>query len=549
VRRFFLALILVTTAAASGAQAPGRARVFSHADTLRGSNGPARAWWHVEFYDLHVTVSPTDSTIRGWNGIAYRALKAGRELQVDLQVPMSLDSVTQGGKKLTFRRDSNAFFVALGAPAAAGSRGKIVAHYHGKPRIARNPPWDGGLIWRRDSLGTQFISTANEGLGASVWWPTKDYSGDEPDSVRVAITVPDSLENISNGRLRSVTRGPGGTTWEWFASSPMTIYGVSINAGRYAHFTDYFQGEKGVLTMDYYPLAIHEASARTQFKQAVTMMSCFEHWFGPYPWYEDGYKLVEAPYLGMEHQTAVTYGNRYGNGYLGRDLSGTGHGLKWDYIIVHESAHEWWANNVSMDDAADMWIHESFAYYAEGLYTECTENKQAGIEYLVGSRRNIRNDGPILGTRGVNSGGSGDVYPKGANMLMTMRAVLDNDEKWRSVLRGAQATFARQTIPGTKLQAYINAQTGIDYTKVFEQYLGTTKVPALEYKVDGGAMQVRWNNVVPGFAMPVEVAASSAPDVFRRIKPTTEWTSAPAVLGAGDSLVVRKDFYVEVKRQ
>jgi len=539
-----LCLLAATTVTAQ--TVAGTPRAFSRADTLRGSDGPARSWWDVEFYDLHVAVSPTDSTISGWNGIAYKAVRAGREMQIDLQVPMQLDSVVAGGRKLTMRRDSNAFFVLLPSPATVGSHGKVIAYFHGKPRAARRPPWDGGLIWQRDSLGNLFISTANQGLGASVWWPNKDYSADEPDSVRVAITVPDSMVNVSNGRLRSVTRGPKGTTWEWFASSPMTIYGVSINAGRYAHFTDYFAGEKGMLTMDYYPLAIHEASARVQFKQALTMMRCFEHWFGPFPWYEDGFKLVEAPYLGMEHQSAVTYGNRYGNGYLGRDLSGTGHGLKWDYIIIHESAHEWWANNISHDDPADMWMHESFAYYAEGLYTECTDSKKAGIEYLVGSRRNIANRSPILGTRGVNSEGSGDMYPKGANMLMTMRAVLDDDEKWRAVLRGAQSTFARKTISGAQLQAYISKEAGFDYSKVFEQYLGTTMIPTLEWKVDGDKLSYRWTNVVPGFAMPVDIHSAHSPTLERRLYPTTAWQTTGADGMA--SVSVLQEFYVLTKQ-
>lgn len=543
-RILLIALALVPAALASQTVA-GTPRTFSRADTLRGSNGPGRSWWDVEFYDLHVTVSPNDSSISGWNGITYRVTRAASSMQIDLQPPLQVDSIIQDRKRLAFRRDSNAFFVTLQSPQAVGSKKAIAVYYHGKPVAAKRPPWDGGFIWQYDSLGNRFIATANEGLGASVWWPNKDFGGDEPDSQRVAITMPDSMVNVSNGRLRSVIRGPKGTTWEWFVSSPINNYNVAVNAGTYAHFTDYFVGEKGMLTMDYYPLAIHADTARVQFRQALSTMKCFEHWFGPFPWYEDGFKLVETPHLGMEHQSAVAYGNKYKNGYLGRDLSRTGRGLKWDFIIVHESAHEWWGNNISMNDAADMWIHESFANYSEGIYTECLEGKQAGAEYIIGSRQGIRNDAPVVGVRGVNNEGSGDMYPKGGNMLHVIRTIIGDDEKWRGILRGAQSTFARKAISGADLQAYINTQAGIDLSKVFEQYLTTTMIPRLEYKVDAGTLQVRWANVVPGFDMPVDVALPDAPGAWRRLRPTTSWAPAPAGgLKSGDTLVVRPDFYV-----
>jgi len=555
VKSLACAFFVAAAALATAQQQPPAPRVFSRADTLRGSNGPARSWWDVEFYDLHVTVSPNDSSITGRNAITYRvrarhAAPSPRTphpgaLQLDLQLPLVIDSITQNAKRLTFTRDSNAFFVSLAAQQTVGSRQMLTVYYHGKPVAAKRPPWDGGFIWQHDSVGNRFIATANEGLGASVWWPNKDFGGDEPDSQRVAITVPDSMVNVSNGRLRSVTHGPAGTTWEWFVSSPINNYNIAVNAARYAHFTRYFAGEKGTLTMDFYPLAIHEDTARVQFQQATTMMACFEHWFGPYPWYEDGYKLVEAPHLGMEHQSAVAYGNKYKNGYLGRDLSRTGHGLKWDFIIVHESAHEWWGNNISMNDAADMWIHESFANYSESLYTECLEGKQAGAEYMIGSRVGIRNESPVVGVRGVNNEGSGDMYPKGGNMLHTIRQLVGDDEKWRAILRGAQATFARKTISGADLQAYISTQAGMDLSKVFEQYLTTTMIPKLEYKLDAGTLQYRWANVVPGFDMSVDVAMPDAPATWHRIRPTAAWSSMPAgAMKPGDTLAIKPDFYV-----
>jgi aminopeptidase N len=534
----FSALLL--SAAVAGAQAP---KTFSRADTLRGSDGPARSWWDVEFYDLHVAVSPSDSTIRGWNAISYRVVKPGRELQVDLQVPMRIDSVLQSGRKLAFRRDSNAYFVTSLA-SVVGNRSRVTVYYHGKPRAAVNPPWDGGFIWRRDSVGNRFVATANQGLGASVWWPNKDYGAEEPDSQRIAITVPDSLVNVSNGRLRSVkNNGDGTTTWEWFVSRPINNYGIAVNAAKYAHFTDYYKGELGTLTMDYFPLAIHEDTARVQFRQSISTMACFEKWFGPFPWYEDGYKLVEAPHLGMEHQSAVAYGNNYKNGYRGRDLSQTGWGLKWDFIIVHEVAHEWWGNNITAKDVADMWVHESFANYAEGIYTECQEGPSAGAEYIIGSRANIRNQSPIIGIFGVNEEGSGDMYYKGGSMLHTMRQVVNDDAKWRATLRGANKTFWHQTISGQQLRDYFSKSTGVDLSRIFAQYLEKTQIPTLEYKLDGGTMSYRWANVIPGFDMPVDIAFGDPHGAWQRVRPTTAWQTMPA-RGAPQ---VRRDFYVDVR--
>ncbi|HEX5435915.1 MAG TPA: M1 family metallopeptidase [Gemmatimonadaceae bacterium] len=523
------------------------AEVFTHADSIRGSNTPQRAWWDVAFYDLHVRVNPADSSISGYNGITYRIIKpAAAEMQIDLQMPLLVDSMLQGGRHLTYRRDGNAFFVTLGTPQRVGDRKTVTVYYHGKPRVAKRPPWDGGLIWARDSLGNEWISTACEGLGASVWWPNKDYLADEPDSQRIAITVPDSLEDVSNGRLRSVVHHDDGTdTYEWFVENPINNYDVSINAGHYAHFAKFYNGEQGILTMDFWPLAYHLDTARTQFQQATSMMACFEHWFGPYPWYHDGYKLVEAPHLGMEHQSAVAYGNHYENGYLGRDLSHTGLGLKWDFIIVHESAHEWFGNNLTDKDAADMWVHEAFANYAENLYEECQHGKEAGARYVIGTRKNVRNDEPIIGHYGVNNEGSGDMYYKGGNMLHTIRQIINDDAKWRSILRGLNSHFRHQTVTGRQVEQYIDQQSGIDFDKVFQQYLTTTKLPVLEYKIAGSTLSYRWTNVVPGFDMPVKVTLSD--NSYSFIHPTESWKTAALHVQAPSDFKVDENFYVVPK--
>jgi len=544
-RRLLLpACMLALPLAAANAQRPQR--TFTHADTLRGSNTPQRAWWDVTFYDLHVSVMPADSSISGWNGVTYLVKRPARVMQIDLQVPLVVDSMVQQGRPLTFRRDGNAFFVTLVAPQRTGAHNTIDVYYHGQPRVATNPPWDGGFTWRQDSLGHQWIATSNEGIGASVWWPNKDYLGDEPDSQRIAITVPDSLQDVSNGRLRNTTHNTDGTTtYEWFVNDPINNYDVEVNAGRYAHFSETYQGEAGPLTMDFWPLAYHLDTAKVQFQQARSMMQCFEHWFGPYPWYRDGYKLIEAPYLGMEHQSGVTYGNHYENGYLGRDLSHTGWGLKWDFIIVHESAHEWFGNNITMKDQADMWIHESFANYAENLYTECQDGKAAGAAYVIGTRRAIRNDAPIIGTYGVNDEGSGDMYYKGGNMLHTIRQLVNDDEKWRGVLRGLNRTFWHQTVTSAQIEHYMSAHTGLDLSKVFQQYLTTTKVPELQYRLSGSSLAYRWANVVPGFAMPVRVTVGDS--AYALIHPTTAWKTMQVHLASAAAFGVDPNFYVETR--
>ncbi len=453
--------------------------VFTHADTLRGSNTPQRAWWDASFYDLHVKVNPADSGIVGYNAITYRVLRPApaREMQIDLQLPLVVDSIVQDGLELSARRDGNAFFVTLISPQRTGTKKTISIYYHGKPTVAIRPPWDGGFVWALDSLSRNWVVTANEGLGASVWWPNKDIYSDEPDSQRVAITVPDSLLDVSNGRLRNTT--------------PHT------------------------------------------------------NWFGPFPWYEDGYKLVETPHLGMEHQSAVAYGNHYKNGYLGRDRSQTGHGLLWDFIIVHESAHEWFGNSITMKDAADMWIHESFATYAEGLFTECQQGKQAGAEYTIGQRKLIRNDVPIIGAYGVNHEGSGDMYDKGANMLLTIRQLVDDDARWRGILRGLGKTFWHQTVTTKQIENYISRQSGMDLSKVFDEYLRTTRIPTLEYKLEGQKLSYRWTDVVPGFAMPVKVTTSTGS--YSWVRPTEKWKTMAVKLSRPEDFRVDENFYVNAK--
>lgn len=522
---------------------------WDRADTLRGDwTTPARAWWDVTFYDLHVAIEPADSSIRGSNGIHWRALVRPDQpvMQIDLMAPLAIDSVLHDGRRLDVRREENAWFATLLAAPAVGDEGAITIWYHGKPKVAPRPPWDGGFSWQADSLGRPWIVTTDQGLGASVFWPNKDTQADEPDSQRFAVTVPDPLIDVSNGRLRSTTaNGDGTTTYEWFVTNPINNYAITVAAGSYAHFADTMAGEQGPLTLDFWPLDYHLEAARRQFPQAESTLACFERWFGPYPWYEDGFKLVETPHPGMEHQSAIAYGNYYANGYRGRDPSGVGIGLEFDFIIVHETAHEWWGNNITTRDLADMWVHESFGNYAENLYVECIMGKEAGADYVIGTRRGIDNERPVVPMAdgqpayGVNAQGSGDMYPKGGNMLHTIRQIVGDDEKWREILRGLNAEFRHQTVMGSDIEQYISEHAGIDLTKVFDQYLRTTDIPVLEYRIEGGTLSYRWTDVVPGFDMPVEVIAAGEELVLH---PTESWQPRP--LGGADAVQVDRDYYV-----
>ena len=495
---------------------------YTHDDTLRGSITAERAWWDLTFYHLAIKVNPSDSTISGQVEIKYKVLKPYQTLQIDLQRPLKIVSISQDGQNLDFKRVGNVFFVTLKKQQEIGNSEAIIVRYEGKPRSAKRAPWDGGFSWKKDKNGQNFIATSCQGLGSSVFWPCKDHMYDEPDSMAIDITVPKPLIDVSNGRLRKVIDNQDNTrTFCWFVKNPINNYGVNINIANYVSWAENYDGEKGKLDLIYYVLPENLEKAKIQFQQAKLMLKAFEHWFGPYPFYEDGFKLVEVPYLGMEHQSSVTYGNEFQNGYRGRDLSDTGWGLKWDFIIVHESGHEWFANNITYKDMADMWIHESFTNYSESLFTEYYYGKKAGSEYVIGCRKLIRNDSPIIGTYNVNRSGSGDMYYKGGNMLHTIRQIVNDDEKWRQILRGLNKTFYHQTVTTKQIENYISSQAGINLSKVFDQYLRNVSIPRLEYKMIKNKFQYRWTNCIEGFDMPVKLSFNN--NNYEFISPTTTW--------------------------
>ncbi|MGK0252617.1 MAG: aminopeptidase N [Mariniflexile sp.] len=517
---------------------------FTRQDTLRGSITPERAWWDLTYYHLDIKVNPDEKYISGKNTIQYKVLKNNSVMQIDLQTPLKITKVIQNRKELQVIHDGNAHFITLVDNQVIGAINNMEVYYEGNPKEAKNAPWDGGFSWEKDQNGNQFIATSCQGLGASVWWPNKDHMYDEVDSMLISVNVPKNLINVSNGRLRKIEEFTDTKTYHWYVGSPINNYGVNVNIGDYVHFSEVYDGISGNLDMDYYVLRDNIEKAEEQFKDAPKMIKAFEHWFGPYPFYKDGYKLVEVPYLGMEHQSSVTYGNHYENGYLGNDLSGTGWGLKFDFIIIHESGHEWFANNITYKDIADMWIHESFTAYSENLFLDYYYGKQASAEYVIGTRSSIQNDSPIIGRYNVNNEGSGDMYYKGANMLHTLRQLIEDDEKWRQILRGLNRTFYHQTVTTKQIEEYLSKETGIDLTQFFNQYLRTTKIPTLEYSIEKNTLKYRWTHVIDKFDMPLQVTIGNKE---QWLFPKAEWKTIP-LESKSASLKIDPDFYVHVKK-
>lgn len=518
----------------------GQERTFNHQDTLRGSITRERIWWDLAFYHLDITVNPADSSLKGLNTIRYRVANPYQVMQIDLQEPMRITRVYQDNRQVPVRRDGNAWFVQLSKVQEYGAVNEVTVHFEGKPRISRNPPWSGGLSWKRDKNNQPLIVTTCQGDGASIWWPCKDHQYDEPDSMLISVTVPESLTDVSNGRLRGVTQNPDQTkTFNWFVSNPINNYCVNLNIADYAHFSEKYQGEKGGLDCDYYVLSYNLDKAKTYFQEVRRMFDALEHWFGPYPFYEDGFKLVEVPYPGMEHQSSVTYGNGYTFGYGGRDVSRTGWGMKFDFIIIHESSHEWFGNSITSRDVADMWIHESFGAYSETLFVDYHYGKQAGNEYCAGTRANIGNRSPIIGPYNVNTEGSGDMYSKGANMLHTLRQLVDNDEKFRNIIRGLSAKFYHQTVTTEQIENYLSESTGNDLKLFFDQYLRNTKIPVFEYSVEGKVMKYRWNDCVTGFMMPLKVKIN---ELEKWVYPTAGWKQE--VVPEDARIVTDPSFYI-----
>ena len=549
-KRILFPFLMLLVAGITSAQPLTQKKSFTRQDSLRGSITPSRAWWDVLHYDISVTPDAATKTIEGRTTIRYRVLPGATSdyIQIDLQQPLTIDSIFYNHKlyinfpQKPYYQDGNAWFIPL-PKAPANSEQSITIVYHGKPREAKNAPWDGGWVWKKDAAGNPWLSVACQGLGASVWYPCKDHQSDEPDlGAKLTMHVPENLVAVGNGRMinKEVSNGIASYTWE--VKSPINNYNIIPYIGKYVNWKDTMKGEKGILDIQYWVLEEDLEKAKKQFTQVKPTVRALENWFGPYPFYQDGYQLVHAPYLGMEHQSAVAYGNGFQNGYLGRDLSGSGWGDKFDFIIVHETGHEWFGNNITTKDVADMWVHEGFTNYSEVLFLDHHYGKQAGNEYLQGLRNNIANDIPVIGVYNVNQEGSSDMYYKGAAVVHTIRQLVGDDEKFKGMLRDLNARYYLQTVTSQQIEDYFTRATGKDLDKIFDQYLRTTQVPVLELKNEGDKIKFKWTNVVAGFNMPVKLTNG------QWIYPTTSEQKIKLESGSFKGVEVDKNFYVTVRK-
>jgi len=529
---------------------------FTRSDSLRGSLSPERVWWDVQRYDISIKPDIENKSISGSNEIRYKVVKKDHPLilQIDLQKPMKIDSIFLNKDRMDFKSEGNAWFIPV-KPQKNNSDNSLLIYFHGIPHEAAYPPWDGGWIWKKDSLGNPWISVACQGIGASLWYPCKDHLSDEPDKgASLTVTVPDGLTAIANGRLVSRSNNSEGTvSYKWKVVNPINNYNLVPYIGKYVNFKDEYKGEKGNIDIDCWVLEYNlERAKRHMIPEVKRMLEAFEYWMGPYPFYEDGYKLIEAPHAGMEHQSAIAYGNKFQNGFWGMDMTGTGWGKKWDYILVHESGHEWFGNNITAKDIADMWVQEGFTTYSEILFTEYWYGKEAAAEYNSGIRKVIQNNFPLIGFYGVNDeldSRSSDMYQKGATVLHSIRNSIDDDEQFREILRGLTETFYHSTVTSEQIEDFVNENSGYDFSKVFDQYLRTVQIPVLEYYLskDKKYVSYRYTNCINGFDLPIVLKDKSAKI---RIYPGQEWKKSEIIqeeAGLFNELSIERSYYLNAK--
>ena len=522
---------------------------FGRADSLRGFLSEYRTCYDVSYYHLKVSVKPKDKYIEGYSEIHFEAQNTFQTFQIDLFENMTISDIQFEGSSLTYEREYNAVFVKFDRLIEAGEKTFIRVYYNGQPKEAINPPWDGGFSWHKDQNDKDWIGVSCQGLGASSWWPNKDHQSDEPDSMLISCQVPAGLKCISNGNLRFHDLRKSTNlynTYHWFVSYPINNYDVSLNIGQYTHFDDHYISQNDTLNLDYYVLSYNLEKAKKQFQQVKPMLKCFEDYLGPYPFWEDGFALVETPYLGMEHQSAIAYGNKYRQGYLGNTRFTAG--LEFDYIIIHESGHEWWGNSITANDISDMWIQETFCTYAEVMYVECMYGYNAMIKYVENQMSMAQNKRAIVGIPDVHHKGSSDMYAKGSAILHTLRNLIENDSLWFDIIKSMTLHFKHQTIDGREVLDYINQKSGYNFDDFYQQYLYTPRLPELEYKLVGWGkkkiLKYRWN-AIENFDMPIKVSLKK--DQWDWIYPTSQWQEIDASIWQKDFKVAKHLFLVEVK--
>ncbi len=535
----------------------GRGKEFSLADSLRGSLRPERTCFDVLFYHLDLLVDPESRRIEGSNRVVYRIVELSDRIQLDLFANLDIREIVDGeGRKLNFERIENAVFIDLQDRGIVGNTAEMTVYYSGEPTVAANAPWDGGFSWKKDKEGKHWVGVSCQGVGASIWWPNKDHLSDEPDSMLISVRVPEDLMLVSNGNLRGTQPGPEGyVQYDWFVSYPINNYNATINIGDYVHFSDTFHSSVGALPLDYYVLKPNEDKARKHFEQVKPMLACYEEYFAPFPFFNDGFAMVETPYLGMEHQSAIAYGNQYKTGYAGYDYSRIG--LDFDYIIIHEAAHEWWGNSISVADIADLWVQEGFCTYSEALYVECMFDYETALRYINAKKPQIENDMPLIGEYGVNEEGSGDIYHKGSLLLNTLRHMSfdhhGSHDQWFEVIRGLTEDFERSTVSSAIIEDYVARKLDLDLKAFWNQYLRSSKPPVLEHRFSRSGqntlLEYRWKADVEDFAMPIRliVEENSEAGSEKLLRPNSNWQVLDlGSIGKGDVRFDQERYYYNI---
>ncbi|RZJ74505.1 MAG: M1 family peptidase [Flavobacterium sp.] len=536
-KKYAFAIIILLCICSASAQN------YTRKDSLQGGLRKERTSFDVQRYDLNIKIDPEKRFISGYNEVTLKIVEATGRIQLDLFENMKVDSIIFNGKKLPYNRDNDAVFVNFTNPLAKGKEEKLRFYYSGNPIVARNAPWDGGFVFSKDESGKPWIGVAVQGTGASLWYPVKDHQTDEPDKgATIKVAVPNGLMNVSNGRFKgSEDLKNGYTRWDWELVNPINNYNITVNIADYAHIHDNHNG----LDLDYYVLRKNEEKARKHFEEVKPMMDCFQAKFGKYPFAEDGYKLVETPYLGMEHQSAVAYGNGFKKGYRGFDMSYSGIGMEFDYITIHETAHEWFGNSITSKDIADMWIHEGFTTYAETVFVECRFGYEKAMKYINGQSRSMSNDKPVIGIFGVNKEGSGDMYYKGAMMINTLRHIVNDNPKWWAMLLKYSETYKKQIIDTETVVAFFSKESGIDLKPMFDQYLRYRNVPLLEMRMSGDKTEYRWKTDVENFSMPVGILADGKEMM---LKATNDWQTLNISVPLNKIELQKSKFYVKFEK-
>jgi len=512
---------------------------------LMGYLNENRSSYRVSFYDINIDFNLEKKSINGFVTIKAESLNDLRKLQIDLAKNLKISRISYKDVDLNFSREYDAVLIDFPDYIKKGDIFEFTVFYNGIPQGADNPPWAGGFTWSKDKEERDWIAVSCEGEGARIWWPNKDHITAEGDSVRMAYTVPSNVVAVGNGKLRSVKSKNNKSTYEWFVNNPINNYNISVQIGNYVAVQDTLIKENEVHYINHYVLDYNEELAANYFIQSKEVIRFYEKYFGDYQWYEDGYKLIEVPYLGMEHQSAVTYGNGFSlyNGV--RSKSWPMYGVI-DPLIIHETGHEWFGNSVTASDPTHIWIHEGMQVYSESLYFEDKfDSYDVGVHYLNSIKNRIVNEIPIVGNENENHWAlNGDTYMKGAWIMHTLRSVINDDAVWFEILKEFMIENAKGFANTKDFFDKVYEKTSLDLWYFAEQYFYTPNQPQLEYYQTNSEFFYRWSNVNDNFIMPIDLLVNGK---TIRALPSQEFQSIKITKHSQVEVMDWK-FYVEPKK-